>query len=340
MYFNKNDVITKKIILNKKNKNPENNKELNIAYGIDKNFLFGCGISITSILLNNKDIDFTFHIFTDYFEDNDLIDFKKLSVDYNTKIIVYIVNCEELKDLPSTKNWSYATYFRFVIADYFYNEIEKLLYLDADIICKGSLVELLTLDLSNTMAAVVTEGEKDWWEKRSIALKDEQIKNGYFNAGFLLINIYRWAEEDISKKAMNLLAKEEVKEKISFLDQDILNMLFVKKVIFISKKYNAQFSINYELKTKKNKEYANTIVDNTVFIHYIGPTKPWHKWSSEYHCTKYFIQAKNHSPWSNSKLLGAKSASQFRYCAKHQFHSGKIVAGLKSYMMYFIKKIF
>ena len=38
----------------------------NIAYGIDKNFLYGCGISIASILLNNKDKRLSFHVFTDY----------------------------------------------------------------------------------------------------------------------------------------------------------------------------------------------------------------------------------------------------------------------------------
>jgi lipopolysaccharide biosynthesis glycosyltransferase len=43
------------------------------------------------------------------------------------------VNCERLKALPTTKNWSIAMYFRFVIADYFIDQQDKILYLDADL---------------------------------------------------------------------------------------------------------------------------------------------------------------------------------------------------------------
>ncbi|MGL9735531.1 MAG: hypothetical protein ACR5LF_07360 [Symbiopectobacterium sp.] len=45
-------------------------------------------------------------------------EFTELSHQYNTQIIVYLISCDELKNLPSTKNWSYATHFRFIIADF------------------------------------------------------------------------------------------------------------------------------------------------------------------------------------------------------------------------------
>lgn len=33
---------------------------LDIAFGIDRNFLFGCGVAIASILLNNREISVNF----------------------------------------------------------------------------------------------------------------------------------------------------------------------------------------------------------------------------------------------------------------------------------------
>ncbi|MEE3663329.1 lipopolysaccharide 3-alpha-galactosyltransferase [Brenneria sp. g21c3] len=336
MYFDKKVVINKKITLNNDLLTAEN-ETFNIAYGIDRNFIFGCGISIASILLNNKDMNFTFHIFTDFFSPQDIIDFQNLCQQYNTQIIIYIVNCEELKQLPSTKNWSYATYFRFVIADFFYNVLNSILYLDADIICKGSIRNLQKVNIENHLAAVVTEGEKEWWDKRAIALGDHNISNGYFNAGFLLINITQWGTEDISRAAMALLAKDEIKERISFLDQDILNILLVERVVFVSKAYNTQYSINYEL--KKIKKHIIPITQDSVLVHYIGPTKPWHEWASYYECSSYFLTAKKNSPWYDSKLLKAHTASQLRYSAKHQLHNRKLLLGLKSYASYFLKKI-
>lgn len=32
----------------------ENAPELNVSYGIDKNFLYGAGVSISSVLINNS----------------------------------------------------------------------------------------------------------------------------------------------------------------------------------------------------------------------------------------------------------------------------------------------
>lgn len=335
MYFNIKHVIKEKITLNGNiNTLPAN--AFNIVYGIDKNFIFGCGISISSILLKNKEKEIIFHIFTDYFDEKNISEFTKLSHQYNTQIIVYLIKCDELKKLPSTKNWSYATYFRFIIADFFNGLSSKVLYLDADIICNGKLDELINLDLGVHLAAVVSEGDKPWWTKRAHALGDENISNGYFNAGFLLINIPFWAKEDISRQAMNILSKDEIKEKILFLDQDILNILFVNKVIFLDKKYNTQFSINYEL--NESKKMLTPITNSTVFIHYIGPTKPWHEWAIYYDSACYFTKAKNNSPWKESELLKAHSANQLRYCAKHEFHNKKIFSGLKNYLLYFLKK--
>ncbi|EOW1723650.1 glycosyltransferase, partial [Citrobacter freundii] len=48
----------------------EKSKKLSVAYGVDRNFLFGSGISMTSVLVNNPDIDIHFYIVTDYIDDD------------------------------------------------------------------------------------------------------------------------------------------------------------------------------------------------------------------------------------------------------------------------------
>lgn len=311
-------------------------KAFNIAYGIDKNFLFGCGISIASILLNNQDKELTFHIFTDFITDEDNQKFSLLAQQYRTRIVVYLVDCDKLKTLPSTRNWTYATYFRFIIADYFTNKADRVLYLDADIACKGSVQELIDLTFSDAqIAAVVAEADNGWWAKRASSLGTPGLIKGYFNAGFLLINIDQWAKNNISKKAIEMLRDPDVISKISHLDQDVLNMLLVGKAQFIDKKFNTQYSINYEL---KKETVINPVNESTVFIHYIGPTKPWHIWGG-YPVSQSFLIAKGHSPWEKDNLLAPTKANQYRYCAKHLLHQKKICKGILSYLMYFKKKI-
>lgn len=339
MYFDKNKVISNILSYPVNQHEDKPNDSFNIAYGIDKNFLFGCMISISSVLLHNPSSSFHFHVFTDYIDQDYKEKIEALAKQYDTLITVYLVDCQELKNLPNNKNWTYAIYFRFIITDYFDGILNKILYLDADIICKNSLNELFDLDLSNDIAAVVTEGERDWWNRRAQDLKSLDIERGYFNSGVLFINLAKWNAFDVTLKAMNMLGNEEYKKIISFPDQDILNIILSNYVLFLDKRYNRQFSINYELKAKKGTSYKHPIDDETIFIHYIGPTKPWHRWAEEYSCSSSFIEAKKCSPWRNATLLPAINANQYRYCAKHQFHQGNRLAGLMSYLRYYKGKL-
>lgn len=335
MVFDKDKVVIKQINLSS-SEVATSNDSLHISYGIDRNFLYGCGISIASILKNNPSISFSFHVFTDYFDEKLESLFKQLVQQYKTSITIYLVDCEQLKTLPSTKNWSYATYFRFIIADYFSKQLDRIIYMDADIVCQGSLSELLNIQFSSDeIAAVVPERGRDWWKKRANALHTPSIKTGYFNAGFLLINLVNWSKFSISAKSINLLSQKEPKIKLSFLDQDILNILLTGKVIFLDKKYNTQYSLNYELQKSKKE---NPITNETVLIHYIGSTKPWHEWAC-YSAAQPFIDAKNASPWKDIPLLQAQSSSHLRYCAKHYFCNKKYSLGITAYISYFLSKM-
>ncbi len=286
---------------------------------------------------HNKDIDLRFHIFCDEIDNETKEKLNELAQQYTSTIRIYIVNSENFKSLPSTKNWSYATYFRFIVADYFYQKIEKVIYIDADIICNNSIEELIDVDLTHHIAAAVAEGKQEWWQKRATKLEVDAIAAGYFNAGFLLINLAKWQRHEVTKKAITMLHDDEVKKKISFLDQDVLNILLAGKVIYLNIKYNTQFSINYELKADYKKNYDNPINENTVFIHYIGPTKPWHNWA-DYPSAQYFLHAKEHSPWKNSPLLIVTTSNQLRYCAKHQLNKKLYLDWMISYIKYFYKK--
>lgn len=330
--FSDKDVILSVLEYNFHNRTSENN--FNIAFGIDKNFLFGCGVSIASILLSNKSINFDFHVFTDHFSEDDQKRFSALAEQYKTCIKVYLIDCNKLKSLPSTKNWTYATYFRFVIADYFYGKLDKLLYLDADIACKGSIQELVDYSFTeHEISAVVAERDIEWWTDRSVTLTTPELVSGYFNAGFLLININEWQKNDISVKAIEMLRVPEWVAKITHLDQDVLNILLVGKVNFIDGKYNTRFSINYELKDK----VVNPVNNDTVFIHYVGPTKPWHEWAN-YPVSQSFIYAKEHSPWCNVALLQPANSNQYRYCAKHKFKQKRFLQGVINYIKYYKAK--
>lgn len=335
MYLDVNHIITKKITFY--NNNSNNVNQLNIAYGIDKNFFLGCAVSISSILIFNPNLNFSFHIFTNYLPKDFEKNFKLLSEEYKTNITLYLVDDLSLSELPTTKNWTIATYFRFIVADYFYQKIDKILYIDADIVCTGSLEELFTLPFEENIAYVVTDKDAIWWNKCAIRLDESKLSKSYFNAGFLLMNLNKWHEFNINSNALELLSDTKKSQKFTHLDQDVLNLLLMDKVKYLDKKYNQQVSINYELKYS-NKEYS-PVLDQAILIHYIGPTKPWHTWANHYKCAQYFLNAKQQSPLKSMPLLPASTSTQMRYCSKHKIHQKKYFSGIICNIIYCLQKL-
>lgn len=304
-----------------------------IAFGTDQNFLLGCGIAITSILIKNPNANISFHIFTNKISTEDQNKFLALSQQYKIFIVVYTIK-PDLNKLPITKNWTSAIYYRFIIFDYFVGKYEKVLYLDSDIVCENRVTDLINMRMGNNIAAVVPDASEEWWLKKSKELRCDEIKFGYFNSGVLLVNLQQWAVEDISRKAINMLTDKKIVSYISYPDQDVLNILLAGKILFLDKKYNSQLNLNHELK----KNTPPLSVPEAVFIHYIGPTKPWHAWCS-YTSTRPFLQAKKISPWQYDELLNAKNATQSRYAAKHYRHQGKYIVAYEHWFKYYFFKL-
>ena len=163
---------------------------------------------------------------------------------------------------------------------------------------------------------------------------DEDHHHGDFNMHLWLSPEIARAQESVSAKAMSMLADKAIVSRLTYMDQDILNLILLGKVKFIDAKYNTQFSLNYELK----KSFVCPINDETVLIHYVGPTKPWHYWAG-YPSAQPFIKAKEASPWKNEPLMRPVNSNYARYCAKHNFKQNKPINGIMNYIYYFYLKI-
>ncbi|MCL6378793.1 lipopolysaccharide 1,2-glucosyltransferase [Pectobacterium brasiliense] len=309
------------------------NDTLNVAYGIDKNYAIGCGISITSILINN-DIDFTFHVFSDDFDDEFIKKLNILSGKFRTKIVLYKINSEMLKTLPCTDIWSHAMYFRLLAFSHLSDKVSSLLYLDADVMCKGSLAQLHKLDTAPHVAAVIRD-LPETQKKSANRLKIAALEGKYFNSGVLFVNLTIWNELDLTKKIFDKLRNGE--ESIQYPDQDVMNILLHDNVIFLPREYNSIYSIKSELKDSSHQKYKEIIKNTTILIHYTGVTKPWHKWAS-YPSTSYFQHAQQESPWAVRDLKDADTFVEMKKKYKHLLKKGKYISGLICALKYSIKK--
>ncbi|QLR71107.1 lipopolysaccharide 1,2-glucosyltransferase [Citrobacter freundii] len=300
---------------------------VNITYGADKPFLYGTGVSITSILLNNPDLSFHFHIFTNYLDEHQFTLFSMLANKYNTQVTFYVLKDEALRNLPTaSKAWNYSIYFRLIAIDYFADKLNSIIYLDSDIICKGSIKSLLLEEFNNNVLMAVHDRFVDTSSITGI------YPELYFNSGFMYFNLPALKNIDLTLQVISKVNENN----FTHPDQDALNVLFNDRVKIISHIFNSFFNI--DTLAKKGSD-AFSITAKTVFIHYVGVTKPWHDWAKYYAETDYFKIARVNSPWKDIPLLAPTTYKQLSRKSTHLKHNGHLLGALIYYIKYLVKKI-
>lgn len=315
----------------------KNAKALNISYGIDENYLDGVGVSITSVLIHNK-INVVFHIICDSYTNNFVEKIEALAIQYKVKISLYLINVTCLEALPKTQVWSRAMYFRLFAFDYLSSKIDRLLYLDADVICKGSLDELLDLNINNIVAAVVKDVDSIQANVNE-RLPAFNLQGRYFNSGVVLVNLQQWAENRLTERALLLLTgKDGDSATFKYPDQDVLNILLIDKVYFLPREFNTIYTIKSELNDKTHKKYLGLIHADTRLIHFTGATKPWHAWAS-YPSVIYYNNALAKSPWKNEPAKDARTMVEYKKRYKHLLVQKHYIHGIIAGAAYLYRKI-
>ena len=332
-YFDDNIVLETLSFIHRRGSAPQG--EMTVCYGTDASFMPGAAVSAFSVAAENPQSDIAFHIFTNGIDDIHRARFEAFAENERVSVVIHIINSDLLTSLPENKLWSTAIYYRFIIADYFYQKKEKVLYLDSDIVCTGPLQPLFDIGLEGNTVAAVTERDERWWANRAESLGEKALAKGYYNSGVLLIDTQRWYQQDVTPRAVALLRDPDVVSRLSYYDQDVLNLITCGRVLFIDRKYNVQYSLNYELQNRHPRPNER----EAVLLHYIGPTKPWHAYACGYDISGPYTRAKSASPWRDVAFQSPRTSMQFRYAAKHSFKQRQQLAGIKYYCLYFKAKL-
>ena len=139
-------------------------------------------------------------------------------------------------------------------------DVDKLLYLDIDLLILGDVAQLYDRDISGFMAAGVEEEQmRTNGYPESIGMSSA---HGYVNACVLLMNLRALRN---SGKGDELIAGINAIGG-RFMDQDVLNSVLHGQMVLLPRRFN--FNLYYYRVYKRERKQA-------LVIHFTGPDKPW-----------------------------------------------------------------
>ena len=238
-------------------------ERLDVVFTIDENYIQHFCVACTSLLENNQNIGRIFLV-QDIDESNSkllkTIDFLKAK--YSVEIKKLALDSKILENFTITHHISKATYFRLLLPEILPSDVDKVLFLDSDIVVLDDLSNLIELDFGDAEYYIYGVNHKyneiDLKRLRKIDFEG----NSYFNAGIMYINLKKWRKDNISKLLIENATKYN--EHLLWWDQDVLNITFDKEWGELDYTHNA-----FGLTDKDDSQ-------DYKIIHYTGSSKPWH----------------------------------------------------------------
>jgi lipopolysaccharide biosynthesis glycosyltransferase len=300
---------------------------MHIAFGVDASYFRGMGVAIASIVKNNPNRPFVFHVFAFAVSEDSRRRIAQMEKICGAPIHVHVLDTEllaEFSKFPCFGKHSLGTFIRLLIPNKLQGITKKLLYLDADLLCFGNIDELLSTDLDDCIAAVVHDEAETTVKTQVLALGIQH--QHYFNAGVMYINVDNWVANDTQNTALSILTSRD----LVFADQDALNIALDGRTKYIDDKWNHRYHLVDFL---SRGDASLNVAKPFVFMHFTGPVKPWHSWCL-HEAKEIFLNYQAMSAWSDMALDGPKSARELKLFSKFLIKQNRVREGVCWHIKY------
>lgn len=269
---------------------------IHIACNIDENFAQHCAVTLVSIFKNNPDEAITVHIVARELSETSRRRLSELSEAYGATLRLYDPPAHLLDAFDIRKcgrRISITAYYRCLLSEILPREVERVLYLDCDILVLRPLHPLWETPLDGLAAAVVEDIGND--DAPRFARLGYPQELGYFNSGVLLINLDFWREKNLAEACRDFVRRYP--ERVVYNDQDVLNAVLCRSKRNVGLKWNVQdafYRNPRELTDAWRQKYADALLHPAI-LHYSN-RKPW-LYDSQHPLRKLYHQYLTFTPW-------------------------------------------
>lgn len=248
---------------------------MNILVALDSNYVYPLCVMFRSLAKTNPDGHFDIYVAYSSLTGEDFSRMEAALDGVDAKIHKVVVDDGMFSSAPVLDRLSKETYYRLLIGDILPQDVDKILYLDPDIVINKNLEEFYNIDLTGK---VVAAGPHIYgaFEKINLLRMCMSKKSHYINAGVLLINLEEWRKTVTLQQIFDYITKNI--KKLILSDQDVINGMFYDRTLYIDERiYNLDEKtfMKYSRFSVKKRIDLDWVRKNTVIIHFNGKLKPW-----------------------------------------------------------------
>jgi len=269
---------------------------MNILLVTSKEYVWYATVMMKSLCETNR-TEKTIYIFHCELDKDDMKLVKNAVEDEYTEIkFIYIKDSEIFEPWKKHSIINITTCFKLLAVDLLPKDLERILFLDIDMVVNGSLEELYNTDFENNYLAACYEilpaPDSKFNKSKINRVPGFQEEIPQFNAGVMLLNLEKLRNDGYGLKKFDEMARKFNYE-FKLPEQDLLNYIFYRKTkILDGNKWNYQVNI-FQLEFNKGnedgvsdyqakifqlgfkKDEEDGISDVHKIIHFSSPAKPW-----------------------------------------------------------------
>lgn len=182
----------------------------------------------------------------------------------------------KLADAPISQRYPKEIYYRLLAPDFLPADLDRVLYLDPDMIILHQLDDLYDLDLTDWLYAAATHIESRVISKVNQLRLDLDEDDSLINSGVMLMNLRKLRQEQ-DREAIFAYIKQN-KAALLLPDQDIISALHAGQIKLIDP-YIYNMTERLFAWRPHSEAWLNLqwVQQNSCIIHFCGRNKPWNK---------------------------------------------------------------
>ena len=247
---------------------------INILVTLDENYIPYLNVMLSTLVRFNPGCSFDVYLLHSSIRKKALQSTEKV-LQGTGRLLPVKVRDLSLSDAPTTSRYPQEIYYRIFAARYLPETIDRVLYLDPDLVINGSILPLYQLPMDEYYYAAASHIDSFRLIHKFNELRlDMDDESPYINSGVLLMNLALLRQEQDYADVFHFIEKR--KSLLVLPDQDIISSLYGSKIYSLDVfRYNMTerlYRIHSPFEKGFNLAWVRT---HSVVIHYCGRNKPW-----------------------------------------------------------------